>query len=509
MAQSSSEEKRVFQLSEITGRLSELLSPSFGRRFSVRAEIARISFSKRGDCFLDLIQQDKGRTTAMMVGRLSKWKLEELQRRLGNDYQVHFASGAVNVFDAHITFHEVFGLSMQIEDLNIVAMMGELERRRRETIRRLEELGVIDRNKTIVLPSVIQNLALICSPASEARFDFLDQLNRNPFGFNFSSEELSSSVQGDQARTELLQSVREAQSLNCDAIVIVRGGGSPLDLDCFNDYNLCLEISESTVPVFTGIGHNRDATVADYVAHTDFKTPTAVADFIIDHNRTFERAVIETFSSLNERVRKIVNQEDRTLTRFRQLLISKPLSTCRIQAGSLLEMKGRIERLSRKASSTQNARMDSFTQTIATVVRRRVSHDLPRELQVVSLRVLEKAISIVRQRIKDSEHSLNRISDRVESRMRTEIRQMDSHTTRLALVPAQIVDRETGRVEDRLKTIELVSPKRTLRRGFSITRLNGEAVKSSIHLQTGDKLETTLANGIVSSTVQETKKDYG
>ena len=191
-----------------------------------------------------------------------------------------------------VTFHPVYGLSLNVKDIDPSFSLGERARLRQETISRLGSEGWIGQNARLPLPPVIQRIAVISSPTAAGYGDFINQLEENPYHYRVYHRLFPSLMQGNEAVPSLIAALdqvgQQAARLQFDAVVLIRGGGAQLDLDCFDDYQLAVAIAKFPLPLFTGIGHERDETIADLVGHTSLKTPTAVAEFVLSSFREFE-----------------------------------------------------------------------------------------------------------------------------------------------------------------------------------------------------------------------------
>jgi exodeoxyribonuclease VII large subunit len=191
--------------------------------------------------------------------------------------------------------HAQYGFSLTIHDIDPSYTLGELERERRQTIERLVKEGLMDKNKQLELPIVVQRIAVVSSKSAAGYEDFIHQINNNSAGYHFNHELFTAIVQGESAPKSILEALKAIvrRKDEFDAVVIIRGGGSKIDLRCFDSYEIASAIAWMKLPVITGIGHERDDSVTDMVAHTKCKTPTAVAEFIIELATEYEEAIIQ------------------------------------------------------------------------------------------------------------------------------------------------------------------------------------------------------------------------
>ena len=282
-ALSEASDKKIYTLSQLGESLKRTLEQvTHGRDLWFKAEIAKLSTSPSGHVYLELVEEHRGQRLAVMRGTLWKGQLAVVREALGEAADQILARGTEIVFRGKVNYHPVYGVSLVIEEIDVSAMIGEAERRKQATIATLKAQGAFELNRSLPLPRLIQRVALIGSPGTSGFRDFGMHLLRNEWGVGFDVEVFAATVQGKDAPPTLIDALSRAQGWQPDVVVMVRGGGSALDLDAFNDLDLCLAISNSTLPVFTGIGHETDLCVADLVAHKHFKTPTAVADDLVD-----------------------------------------------------------------------------------------------------------------------------------------------------------------------------------------------------------------------------------
>jgi exodeoxyribonuclease VII large subunit len=294
-------DKRPYRLYELSALIKSAVSSAFPDACWVIAEIAECKCNQRGHCYLELVEKEDERTIAQMKATIWAYDYRNIGGKFEKATGETLKRGMKILLLAAVTFHEVYGLSLAVRDIDPAFTLGEMERRKKEVIRRLREEGVIDRNKGLPLPLVPRRIAVVSSPTAAGYGDFLNQLDHNPFGYKFTHVLFPATMQGHDAENSIvsaLDGIRRKKRI-FDAVVIIRGGGSAVDLSCFDSYGVARAIAVFPLPVVTGIGHERDDTVADIVAHTRMKTPTAVGEFFVSGVRSFEEAVI----AMHERLR--------------------------------------------------------------------------------------------------------------------------------------------------------------------------------------------------------------
>ena len=272
------------ELVDLAALLKDGIEDVFPDLVWVKAEISSLSRKQNGHCYLDLSQSGGGVVLAKVRGTIwaSRWNyIDQYFRSVtGSSIEV----GMEILFRAQVNYHPVFGLSLNIEEIDPEFTLGVSERQRRLTMERLAKEGLMDLQKELCLPELPYSLAVISAPGAAGLGDFRRHLLENEYGFVFEVTLFEALMQGELAADSMIMALEETASSEkgFDAVLIMRGGGSELDLACFDDYDLAVAIARCPIPVFTAIGHDRDFHVADMVAHTFVKTPTALADLFLD-----------------------------------------------------------------------------------------------------------------------------------------------------------------------------------------------------------------------------------
>ena len=319
-------EKKVFSLYQLNKSIKNTLESKTGNaRFWVRAEIAKITVSRTGHAYLDLVEEVNGVQQAAIKGNIWRSSFEKIKKELGGSAESVLQVGSEIVFKCTVSFHEVHGLSLLIDAIDLSFMLGELERRKAEAILKIKKEGKHLLNASLPLPLVIQKIALVGSPGTAGFRDFVKHVIDNDFLFRYDIKVYATAVQGVDAPKQLSKAILQADADNPDVIVVLRGGGSPMDLDCFNNYNLAIDISTLQVPVLTGIGHESDFSLADLVANRDFKTPTDVGDFIVDRTNAFSSTLVDIATRVGSRSKTVLHREKTTLSGARIILRDLPI----------------------------------------------------------------------------------------------------------------------------------------------------------------------------------------
>ena len=411
-------------LSELLQRVRESLQNSFPSSYWVVAEILEIHENRSGHCYLELIEKGEASDTLLARVRATIWsaRYRMLKPYFEASTNTSLKSGIKLLLKASVEFHPQYGFSLNITDLDPSYTLGDLARKKEEVIRKLREAGVMGMNKEVPVPRAPQHIAVISSETAAGFGDFMDSLHRNPYGFYFHTVHFQAIMQGDEAPASIMGAMdRIFESDNrFDCVVLIRGGGSKADLECFNDYDLAYYITQFPLPVMTGIGHERDESVADMVAAHGLKTPTAVAEFLVDRLLAVEFLLSELDEKLEKVVKRIVQLHSTRLETYR----------------------GNLRHLARQFLSGKSDR-------------------------------------------------LNRLSLLVEKQTRN------------------LLERKKDRLLLLETRTQLVDPATILKRGYSMTLLDGKALKEVRDVKPGMELETRLSRGTIISRATRVKPGKG
>ena len=278
------EERDYIDLAELQARLREEIEMSFPERCWVRAEIASVQAKANGHCYLDLSQSEEGRIVAR--ARAGVWRSRYVALRAyfreatGGD----LAAGMEVLLRVQVDYSELYGMTLTVDEIEPRFTLGAAELQRRRTLEKLAADGLLDRQKELEPALLPYRLAVISARDAAGYGDFCRHLTENAYGFVFAVELFEATMQGQEAPASIVDALEQVECAPepFDAVLLMRGGGSALDLACFDDYALCFAIANCPIPVYTAIGHDRDFHVADQVAYDFVKTPTALADRFID-----------------------------------------------------------------------------------------------------------------------------------------------------------------------------------------------------------------------------------
>ena len=302
---------------QLTTAIQQVLEKELEPLVWVVGELADFRQAPQGHVYFELVEKQGNQVEAKIRANLWQFTYRSVSAKFEAVTGTSLKNGMKVLAQVSVTYHPVYGLSLNVKDIDPSFSLGERARIRQETIAKLTQEGRIGHNARLPLPLVIQRIAIISSATAAGYGDFINQLAGNPQGYKVYHQLFPSLMQGNEAVESLLsaldQVAEQAERLQLDAVVLIRGGGAQLDLDCFDDYRLALRIADFSLPVLTGIGHERDETIADLVAHTRLKTPTAVAVFILSSVREYEENLALAAQRLDWITRTKFNEEERKL----------------------------------------------------------------------------------------------------------------------------------------------------------------------------------------------------
>lgn len=424
------------------------------------AELSDVRISG-GHCYMELVEKNEvGATVAKLRAMIWSSSLPSLRKKFYDSTGRDITSGLKVMVKGSANHHPVYGLSMTINDIDPSYTLGDLERLRREILMQLQKEGVLDANRRLRLPQAPQRIAVISAAGAAGYGDFINQLESNSGGYVFYTHLFPAVMQGDKTVPSVLAAL-EAVEMTIDlwdCVVIIRGGGATSEMNSFDDYVLARSVATFPLPVIVGIGHERDRCVLDEIAHTRCKTPTAVASFLID-------TLAEAWMKADRLTRAIAQYaSERIQGETRRLA----------QTGAYIPSVAQniIERTSLK--------LDHYKSQI------RTNADI----------ILQRAD----MRLDNFKTAIGSASDTIIERASL---RLGHYRESLVVASSTALQREKVRLQNLSGLCEALSPANTLRRGYSVTRVNGKATKDVASLPPGTIIETQLYDGKVISEVKK------
>jgi exodeoxyribonuclease VII large subunit len=357
-------------LSELTLQIQETIRLNFESTVWIRAEISELRENPGGHCYLELIEKDNDSDSILAKTKATIWAstYRMLKPYFESSTGQTLRSGLNILVAVSVEFHGVYGFSLNIRDIDPTFTIGEMAARRLQIIRQLEQDGIVDMNKLLDFPELPQRLAIISSATAAGYGDFCDQLQRDSSGFAFYKKLFPAIMQGEQAESSIIAALEKIYNHIdlFDVVVIIRGGGATTDLACFDAYELALNCAQFPLPVIAGIGHQRDISILDMVAHTSVKTPTAAAEFVISIMQNAENKAINILADIQDEIKQRIDFEKRNLDHV-QLRLKQTLRNRSLQKTHELEkQKVRLKTAVRMQLLLQTNRLVLFEKNIET-----------------------------------------------------------------------------------------------------------------------------------------------
>lgn len=453
-------ERREWSLYKLNTLLRRAIRETFPERCWVQAELSEVRENASGHCYLELVEKNtiSGQLVAKARGMIWNTTYRMLKPYFESETGQPFCQGLKVLIEVTPEFHELYGYSLTISDIDPVYTLGDMARRRAEIIRRLEEDGIIDMNKELPWPVLPQRIAVISSPTAAGYGDFTDQLFRNRRGYRFYIRLFPAVMQGIQSEESIIGALNAIFRVSdlFDVVVIIRGGGATSELSCFDSYLLASHIAQFPLPVITGIGHDRDETVIDRVASVRVKTPTAAAEFLIGRVEEADSFRLGCQEEIVTRIKERLRKETERIDGFTALLPRR--------AASILTEK--------------KYRLDYLRQLLARLIRGNIQEEESR-----LMRFTLQLPRLMDRELQEQQYRLSRWEEQWKQTLRLKL------------------DTERKRLEHLEQVVRLTSLQHMLDKGYSLTLKNSRVVKDVNELKKGDRITTLLSTGEIDSEI--------
>lgn len=299
----TSSEKEIFTLKQVANSIQKTLTERYNRTYWVKAEMHKLNYTMKGHCYPELVYKENDIIVAEMRGQIWKTNFDRIMDTFSKVVKEPIQDGMLLLFEVKIVFHPVYGLSLEIIDIDPSFTLGELHKEREETIKKLEKEGIFTQNHQLSFPLLPKRIAIISVESSKGLSDFYSVTKANSWGYTFFFMLFQAQLNGDGAIQSILNQLKKIEKVknHFDAVVIVRGGGGEIGLSCYNNYELTKAIALFPIPVLTGIGHSTNVTVAELVAYKSAITPTELGEFLIQCFHNFSVPIKDAIKVLKHR----------------------------------------------------------------------------------------------------------------------------------------------------------------------------------------------------------------
>lgn len=456
--------KKVFTLLEVTKSIQKTIAERYKTTYWIKAEMNKLNFySHSGHCYPELVEKANGKVIAQIKCNLWKDDYRNINNNFLKVLKEPLKEGIKILFLARISFDPIHGLALQIIDIDPAYTLGDLEKEKQDTIKRLKDEGIFNRNKTLQIPLLPQRIAIISVETSKGYADFLEVLQTNSWNYHFFHLLFPSLLQGEKAVESIISQLNRIEKVRThfDVVAIIRGGGGDVGLSCYNQYELAKAIALFPIPVITGIGHATNETVAEMISFSNAITPTKIAEYLLQKFHNFSVPVQRAKEIIADKSKRMISDE---------------------KSGFQQEVK----------------LFRSLTENILTVHRNQIS---------------EQAKSLVRQSLflfKNEKEYAGKLKEEIKKAAfifcgsaRQEIRALTLNIKKDVFFRLNNTGMLLSNIE---KNINNMSPHNVLKRGYSITLHKGKAVKSFLDLKVNDELETIVFDGNIHSIVKSSQK---
>lgn len=459
------DDKKIFSLLEVTQSIQKTLSTRYKSQFWVKAEMNKLNYYPHsGHCYPDLVEKVNGKVIAQIKSTLWRDDFNRINQHFINVLQVPLKDGIKMLFCAKITFDPIHGLALRITDIDPVFSLGELEREKQEAIATLKKEGIFGKNKALNFPLVPQRMAIISVQTSKGYADFLKMIEGNPWHYKFFHFLFPSLLQGDHAVESIRHQLSRIRKVitHFDVVAIIRGGGGDVGLSCFNNYELSKEIALFPIPVITGIGHATNETVAEMIAFKNAITPTELADYLLQRFHNFSVPIQKAEEVLTDKARRMISEERQKVQHTARYFRSV---TDNILIRSHHQMQHHLKIL--------------FQQSNLYLLRQRQSHS------AIVYSIRSGTLTLCNTWKQDIKQFISGLRKDIGATLKY-------HKNEMASV---------------VKSVANMHPENVLKRGYTITLVNGKAVKNIKDVKAADILHTVLIDGSVISEVKSIKKN--
>ncbi|MFM7684217.1 MAG: exodeoxyribonuclease VII large subunit [Bacteroidota bacterium] len=452
-------DKQIFTLQQVASSIRKTIEHRYAQSYWVKAEMHKLNRFPSGHAFPELVQKEGDKIIAQLGGTIWKQQLDRINQRFISVVKEPLKDGLNLLLLVKINFSETYGLSLQILDIDPSFSLGELQKQRDETLKKLSELGILNKNQLLEFPLIPKRIAVISADSSKGLSDFMEVLETNEPGYKFFTYLFPAYLQGDAAVDSIIGTLKKIKSIqqHFDLVVIVRGGGAEVSMTCYNHFELCETIAEFPLPILTGIGHSTNLTVAEMVSFRNAITPTKLAEFLIQTYREFDQQIkdlqTQLFSISKNNLQTSRNEFDALIRLFKTISIS----SLEQNASILMNEQNKLDR-------TVQYRIDKHRTTLNQI---RLNFGY-----------------VAKNNLNRNESKLTEAKNILEQKL------------------LNLFERSKNELRIRENKVEMLDPMHVLKRGFSITTLGGQTIKKNNFPKKGDLIQTTTAFGKIDSKVE-------
>lgn len=459
-----SDSRQIFTLKQVAISIKKTIEDRYHQTYWVKAEMHKLNLYPSGHCFPELLQKEDGKIVAQMTASIWNHNYQRINKKFVEVVKEPLREDSTLLMQVKIVFHENFGLSLQILDIDPNYALGELQRERQETLLRLQKEKLLNLNQSLPFPLLPKRIAIISADTSKGLSDFRKVIDTNQWNYTFFTVLFQAYLQGDVAVNSILEQLKKIEKVkhHFDIVLIVRGGGGEVGLSCYNNFDLCKAIAIFPLPILTGIGHSTNLTVAEMVAYRNAITPTELGDFLIQSFHEFSIPVKDASKTIRTYAKNILEHSNKALTS--EVKLFKNVTSQRI-------------------NETKNHLINASTS-----VKSNVKFALHRKHENLlnSQKLIKK---IVKDLFLGNTNRINSLIDSITKSANFEIKNKKNNLERtIEILPKTInnsIQNQKNSIQQLEQSIKLMDPIQVLKRGYSISLIDGKSITENTKIEKG------------------------
>ena len=480
------EEHEIYTLKQVANSIQKAISERYNRLYWVKAEMHKLNYTIKGHCYPELVHKEDGKLVADMRGQIWKANYDRISKNFSEIVKEPLRDGMTLLFQVKISFHPLYGMSLDILDIDPTFALGELHKEREETLKQLSKEGIINANKALAFPLLPKRIAVISVESSKGLSDFFSVIKNNTWGYNYFFMLFTAQLNGDPAIQAIQAQLKKIEKVkqHFDVVTIIRGGGGEIGLSCYNNYALAKAIATFPLPVLTGIGHSTNTTVSEMVAYRNAITPTELADFLLQAFHNFSVPVKDA--------QRIILQEINQTLKTAQEGLTQEIRVFKGETSNLLvAFNHQLKDTSRSLQLNSNIRF----------------HEEKKYLFSKQEKLKHGSNKLHHEKKYLLNHSIETLKKNHTNFQFLQQSRLEDLSVFLKQTFPKRLDKELDQLKIIERNIHLIDPVQVLKRGYSITLFAGKVISESNPVSLGDKLKIITLNTSIEAAVTHLKNN--
>jgi exodeoxyribonuclease VII large subunit len=481
-----SEERQIFTLKQVTSSIQKVIGERYPKSYWVQTEIHKLNYTSKGHCYPELVHKENGQVLAEMRATIWATNFDKINKNFAHVVKEPIRDGMVLLVLAKIIFHPLYGISLEITDVDPTYSLGELQKERDETLRKLSAEGVLNNNQKLKFPLLPKRIALISQETSKGLKDFYAIIENNPWEYSFFFMLFPAHLNGDLAIHSIINQLERIEKVkeHFDVVLIIRGGGSEIGLSCYNNYKLAKKIVTFPLPIMTGIGHSTNITVSEMLAYRNAITPSELADFLIQSYHEFSLPLQEALKIIKNKSKNILELKHKELKNEIRYLIKT----------NELFLSDKTNKLKNQGKEIKNYTLKYLKEN--KYILKNCFFELN---QLLKIQIKENRTYI--------EQRQNELSRNFKLTLQKTLNQHKELQINLEKATAKRVENQNQKLNLFENSIRLINPENVLKRGYSISLKNGKLISAENPISEGDLIETVTQTYKIKSLIKKIDKN--